>query len=87
MDCGCMGLVASPVGCHKGVTNDELPHESLMFCCHCDCDSTLLHPQISRHSTPNLLDLGLSTQGGPVSLCLIACTHCVGEGAELGYQL
>lgn len=86
-----MGLVASPVGCHKGVTNDEtldeLPHESLILCCHRDFDYTLLHPRIPRHFIPNLLDFGLSTQGGPVSLCLIACTHSVGEGAELGYQL
>lgn len=86
MDCGCMGLIASPVGCHIGVTNDEtldeLPHESLIFCCHCDCDSTLLHPQIPRHFISNLLDLGLSTQGGPVSFCLIARMHSVGEGGR-----
>jgi len=90
-NCGCMGPVASTVGCRDEVSNDDTLGNHLTKLCYFDI-IVITFPlyfifRFPTHFIPNVLDFGFPTRRGPVSLCLIVCMHSVGEEAELGYQL
>jgi len=84
-NCGCVGPAADEVS--NDETLDSPPHEALLIFHHCNNLSILLHSRFPTQFIRNVLDFVFPTRGGPVSLCLIACAHSVGEEAELGYQL